>query len=58
VINRYGIRKNGGYEQGATITTENILLDQETGEVLLTRTQNEFNDYVINIPIPHIGSGL
>jgi len=52
VINRYGIQKRTvAYEQGATYT-ENILLDQETGEVLLTRTQNEFNDYVYQYTYP------
>ncbi|MEZ5059469.1 MAG: hypothetical protein R2879_20750, partial [Saprospiraceae bacterium] len=39
-------------ENGSTIETENLLYDKETGDVLLTRTQNEFEDdiYQMNLP--------
>lgn len=47
---------------GSTITTTNELFDQETGDVIMTRTQNEFEDpvYTINIPAyyAHKGMGL
>ncbi|NJL77316.1 MAG: hypothetical protein HC892_22120, partial [Saprospiraceae bacterium] len=39
-------------ENGATLTTENVLFDSETGEVLLTRTQNEFNDDMFQFTYP------
>ncbi|MES2779269.1 MAG: hypothetical protein V4651_05160 [Bacteroidota bacterium] len=53
VINRYGIQKaTTAYQNGATIRTENMLLDAETGAVVLTKTQNEFNDYIYNTNYP------
>ncbi len=53
VINRYGIlTTTTAYQEGATIITENVLLDAETGAVLLTKTQNEFNDYIYNTTYP------
>lgn len=53
VVQRYGIvEKMMVYEKGSLVTTENILYDGETGDVLLTKTQNEFNDpiYQFNYP--------
>lgn len=45
VINRYGIlEKTVAFQDKATITTTNIAYDSETGEVLLTQTQNEYNN--------------
>jgi hypothetical protein len=53
VINRYGIlEKTMAYQEGSIITTENILFDDETGEVLLTSTQNEFKDNLYNFTYP------
>ena len=37
---------------GSTQTTENLAYDAETGDVLLTRTQNEFNDPLYNFTYP------
>ncbi len=39
-------------ENGSSITTENILWDGQTGDVLMTRTQNEFDDPVYQLNIP------
>lgn len=53
VINRYGIlEKTVAHEEGATIETANMLFDAETGEVLVTRTQNEYKDYIYNVTFP------
>ncbi len=53
VINKYGILKSTtAFENGAQLHTENVLFDSETGEVLLTKTQNEFNDYTYNSTYP------
>ncbi len=37
---------------GSTLTTENVAYDIETGEVLLTKTENEFNDPLYNFSYP------
>jgi hypothetical protein len=53
VIRRYGIlQKTIAYEDGAHIITENLAYDGETGEVLLTKTQNEFEDPLYNFTYP------
>lgn len=39
-------------ENGSTITTSNELFDEETGNVLLTKTQNEFDDAMYNFNYP------
>ncbi len=53
VINRYGIlRETVAFDNGASVSTENIAWDSETGSVLLTKTKNEFGDafYAMNFP--------
>jgi hypothetical protein len=53
VVNRYGIlKKTIVHDEGAKVSTENLLLDAETGEVLLTRTHNEFKDPIYNTTYP------
>ncbi|MFT3827198.1 MAG: DNRLRE domain-containing protein [Chitinophagaceae bacterium] len=53
VINRYGIlKKTVTVQNGSSISAENILWDGETGQVLLTKTQNEFNDYTYAFNYP------
>jgi hypothetical protein len=37
---------------GSTLTTNNVLYDQETSDVLLTKTENEFNDPIYNFSYP------
>lgn len=39
-------------QDGSTISTENVLWDSETGDVLLTKVQNEFGDPVYNLSYP------
>lgn len=45
---------------GSTIRTTNLCFDQETGEVLLTKTQNEFEDpiYTLNVPAYYVHEGM
>lgn len=37
---------------GSTITTQNLAYDKYTGDVLVTKTQNEFNDYTYQTTFP------
>lgn len=37
---------------GSTLATKNMLYDSETGDVLLTQTENEFNDPIYNFTYP------
>ncbi len=39
-------------ENGSSVTTENILWDGTTGDVVMTRIQNEFDDPVYNLTLP------
>ncbi len=39
-------------DMGQKLVTKNLLLDGETGEVIVTATPNEFNDYVYGTSIP------
>lgn len=53
-IKRFGLlEKVTVMENGSSITTENLLYDGSTGDVLLTRTENEFDDpmYTFNYPV-------
>lgn len=53
IINHFAVvDKIRKMENGSSITTENLLWDSETGDVLLTKTQNEFDDplYSFNYP--------
>jgi len=53
VIQRYGILDSVIHiDKGSKVTTKDLMYDSETGDVLLTRTQNEFNDpvYTFNYP--------
>ena len=53
IIHKYGIiKKVRTTKHGSSITAENLLWDGETGGVLLTRTQNEFNDYTYAFNYP------
>ncbi|MEO0728259.1 MAG: hypothetical protein AAFZ63_27170 [Bacteroidota bacterium] len=52
-IQRFGILdKVTVMENGSTLTTENLLYDAETGNVLLTETQNEFDDAMFSFTYP------
>ncbi len=53
VVNRYGIlERTVATDNGQTITTRNLAWDKETGEVLLTRVENEFHDPIWNFTYP------
>ena len=61
VVQRYGILDSVMvYEKGSLVKTENLLYDGETGNVLLTKTINEFNDpvYQFNYPAHWAYSGM
>lgn len=63
LVQQYGVlAKTIVIQDGAQITTENLLWDRETGAVLLTRTQNEFEDWVYHFSYPahwaYAGMGL
>jgi hypothetical protein len=53
IIQRFAIQyKVRKMENGSSITTENVLWDAETGNVLLTKTQNEFDEPVYSMAYP------
>ncbi|HWJ25474.1 MAG TPA: PA14 domain-containing protein, partial [Flavisolibacter sp.] len=53
VIQRYGILDSVvAMDKGSIVKTKNLLYDGETGEVVLSRTNNEFNDPVYNFSYP------
>jgi len=53
VITRYGIlEKTVAEDLGSHVTTENLAWDGETGEVLLTRTENDFEDPIFAFSYP------
>lgn len=53
VIHRNGLLKSKTvYEQSSSVTTENLAFDEITGEVLLTKLANEFNDTLFSFKYP------
>ncbi|MDR1678346.1 MAG: hypothetical protein LBR81_01020 [Prevotellaceae bacterium] len=53
VITRYGILEETTAEDlGSRVTTKNMAWDKETGQILLTQTQNNFNDPVYSFTYP------
>ena len=53
VIHRNGLLKSKTvYEQSSCVTTENLAFDEITGEVLLTKMANEFNDTLFSFKYP------
>ena len=61
VITRYGILKaTEVFENGASVKTENVLFDSETGAPLMAKTTNEFNDtiYTFNYPAHFAYEGM
>lgn len=52
-IKKFGVLERVlAYDLGSTIATENKVWDAETGQVLLTKTYNEFEDLVFNLTVP------
>lgn len=61
VITRYGILKSTEvFENGASVKTHNVLFDASTGDVLLSKTTNEFTDtiYTFNYPAHFAYEGM
>lgn len=53
IINSYGILDSVvSIDKGSQVSTKDLLYDGETGNALLTRTNNEFNDPVYNFSYP------
>ena len=53
IIYKKGIQtKKTVTENGARISTDNLLFDEKTGNTLLTRTTNEFNDFIYSFRYP------
>ena len=53
VVNRYGILDSVVVvDKGSVVGTKNMVYDGQTGEALVTRTNNEFNDPVYNFKYP------
>lgn len=53
VIQQYGILKSTeAYDEQSKVVTKNMLWDAVSGEVLLTKTENEFRDGLFNMKYP------
>lgn len=53
VVNRHGILdRTEAMDKGSKVVTKNLLYDGETGDVILTATQNEFGDSIYNFNYP------
>jgi len=53
IVNKFGIlEKVTVTDQSSSVSTINKAFDDETGEVLLTETINEFDDYIYNFTYP------
>lgn len=53
VISRYGIlEKTIATDLGSKVETSNLAYDSETGEVLLTKTYNDFEDQIYSFTFP------
>ncbi|HXU27908.1 MAG TPA: hypothetical protein VN698_11810, partial [Bacteroidia bacterium] len=52
-VERFGLlQKTIAKDLGSTVTTENLAYDAETGQVLLTQTQNDYNDPEYSFTMP------
>ncbi|HXP51535.1 MAG TPA: hypothetical protein VN922_16380, partial [Bacteroidia bacterium] len=53
VIQRFGILDSTVVtDLGSTVKTQNLAYDGQTGQVLLTKTANDFNDSIFNLTYP------
>lgn len=53
VINRYALLDSVvNIDKGSIVSTKNLVWDGENGQVVVTRTNNEFNDPVFNLNYP------
>ena len=63
IVQRYGILDSVVViDKGSVVSTKNLVYDGETGDVIISRTNNEFNDPVYNFNYPaywaYSGMGL
>jgi hypothetical protein len=53
VVQQYGILKSTEViDHGAKTITDNVVFDAESGQVVVTKTNNEYNDPVTNVSYP------
>lgn len=53
VVNKYGLLDSVIHiEKGSRVSTRNMIYDAETGDVLLSQTNNEFDDPIYNFSYP------
>jgi len=53
VVNQYGVVDSVvQIDKGSMVSTKNLVYDSETGDVLVSRTQNEFNNLIYNTNYP------
>ncbi len=53
VISNYGIlEKTTAHDNGSSVTTSNLAYDAQTGDVLVTRTKNDFHDDIYSLKYP------
>ena len=53
IKNKYGIlQKTEVFQDGATIYSENLAYDDATGELLVSKTSNEYKEFVYNTTFP------
>lgn len=53
VVSRYGIlEKTTAQDLGSVVTTANLAYDAQTGDVLVTKTKNDFEDEVYSLKYP------
>jgi hypothetical protein len=53
IVQQFGVlSKVEAFDDQSHVTTENVLWDKETGNVVLTKTTNNFNDPVYNFKYP------
>jgi hypothetical protein len=53
VVQRFGLMEETiASDLGSTVTTQNVAYDAQTGDVLLTKVINDFNDSIYNLKFP------
>ena len=53
VISNYGVlEKTTAHDNGSSVTTSNLAYDAQTGDVLVTRTKNDFHDDIYSLKYP------
>ncbi len=53
VISQYAIlEKTTAHQDGSSVTTSNLAFDSQTGDVLVTKTKNDFHDDIYSLKYP------